>query len=645
MIHFLRNMFKSKLGVALTLGFVVLMGLAFAAGDISNSGAFGGVAGGDRVAMVGDERVDTNDLQRAATNAVEQLRAEDPQMTMKSFLDQNGLDRVLRNLIDLAALRSFGDKYGIHLGDRLVDSEIAKIPGVQGPDGKVSDQIYRGWLAQRQLTDAQLRKELGGSLMARQLLTSTQLGVVVPQESTRRFAAVVAEKRIGAIALLPSAAFAAKSPPSDAEVQAWYSSHSADYIRPERRTIRYATFGEGVLKGNLAPTDAELAARYNANKAQYAASESRRVVQLVLPTEAAAKAALAETQGKSLEAVAAAKGLSVAQLGSVSRDGLSGQSNAAVAAAAFEAAKGKVVGPVRSPLGFVLLRVDAIDGKPARTLDQVRGELVEQLTLEKRRAALTDFSARIEEEFDNGATLADVAKELGLTVTETPALTADGQVYGQPGTTAPEALAKVLSTAFAMESEGQPQLAEVEAGKTFMVFDVGALAASAPAPLAEIRQQVLADVMLSKGAVAAKAAAQKVEAAVKKGTDIGAAMASLGVALPPVDRIEMARMQVQQMGPDKTPPPLAMLFSLAKGGVKLMGAPRNRGWYVIQVKDVIPGTIAANDPRLEGFRKSLAQVTADEYSQQLRAAIRADVGSERNETAIAAVKRGLLGGN
>ncbi|MEY4239956.1 MAG: hypothetical protein RL339_2557, partial [Pseudomonadota bacterium] len=242
------------------------------------------------------------------------------------------------------------------------------------------------------------------------------------------------------------------------------------------------------------------------------------------------------------------------------------------------------------------------------------------------------------------STLTDVAKELGLTLTETPPLLSNGQVFGQDGKTAPPELARVLTTAFAMESEGQSQLAEVEPGKQFLVFDVAQIAASAAPPLAEVKQQAIAEFQLAKGAIAARAAAQKIEGMVKQGTDLGTAFASLGLPLPPVDRVDLPREQVQAMG-QQTPPPLAMLFALAKGQVKLMGAPRNRGWYVVKVNEVIPGKVAPTDPRLPEFQQTMARVTSQEYSQQLRNAMRTDVGVKRNDAAINAVKTRLTGGN
>ena len=643
MLQFFRKSLGSKFGAGLGLSFILILGLAFAAGDIAGNNSFVGVSR-DRAAVVGKTHVENTEVERAVTRTVENLRREQPTVTMKQFMAEGGFEQVLRNVIDLNVINEFGRKHGLYVGNRLIDSEIAKIQDVQGPDGKVSDQLYKAFLQQRGLNDTQLRRELGNSLMARQMLANADLGVAVPGTLVQRFAAVVTERRTGQIGLLPSTAFVSKTLPSDSELGTWYAANQAAFIRPERRVIRYATFSDAVLKTVPAPTEAEITAAYNANKARFEASESRKVSQLVLPTEAAAKAALAETAGKSLEAVAAAKGLTVASLASLEKSALAIQTSQSAANAAFSAPKGKVLGPIKVPLGWVLLRVDAVEGKAGKTIDQARAELLPDLIEQKRRAALTDFSARIEEEFDNGSTLTDIAKELGLTLTETAPLLKNGQVFGQEGKTAPAELARVISTGFSMEGEGQPQLAEVVPGKQFVVFDVAQIMPSAAPPLAEVKQQAITEYQLEKGAAAARAAALKIEQMVKQGTDLGAALASLRLPLPPVDQVNLPREQVQQMG-QQTPPPVALLFSLAKGQVKLLGAPRNRGWYVVKVTDVIPGKVAPNDPRLPQFQQTMARVTAQEYSAQLRAAMRIDVGVKRNDTAINALKTRLSGGN
>jgi peptidyl-prolyl cis-trans isomerase D len=628
----------------MTLGFVALIAFAFASGDVANMGGLGSAGGKTTLAKVGKEKIENAEVERSVQTILSRMRQQDPTANMATFLGRNGLEDLLSYLIDRKAARQWGQRHGIYIGDRLIDSEIAKITRIQAPDGKVDPALYRQFLAERGMTDAEFRKEVAEDLVSRQLTGANQLGLRLPAKISMRYAAVILERRKGAIITLPAAAFAPATPPSEAEITGWYNGRKGDYALPERRTIRYITFGDNVLKSVPASTDAEIAALYNANKARYAPTDKRKLSQLVLPTETAAKAVAAEIAGgKSLEASAGAKGLSVANLGSMEKSAFALQSTGDAANAVFSAPTGKVAGPFKSPLGWLLVRVDGIDGNPGKTLEQARPELVKQLAEDKRRAAIAEFSAKIEDDLANGATLPDLAKDMGLQVQETAPLTADGNVFGKPGQTAPKELAPILQAAFTMEGERQAQLTETEPGKTFMIYDAGTITPAAPPPLAAIRDQVIADIQLSKGAKAAKAAAEKVQAQMQKGVSAEAALASLGVPLPPVDRVEKARMDVQSQGQNASKPEL-LLFSMAKGKVRLLAAPRNRGWYVVTVSEVIPGQVAPNDPRLAGLQESLQGAFGKEYDDQLSNAMRTEIGTTRNEEHISALKKRLQTG-
>lgn len=644
MLQSFRSFFQSKWGVAFTLAFVGVIAFAFASGDVANLGGMGSAGGRNTVAKVGKEKIEDAEVERSIQTILSRMRQQDPTTTMASFLGRNGLEDLLSYLIDRKAARQWGQRHGIYIGDRLIDSEIAKITSIQAPDGKVDPALYRRFLAERGVTDAEFREEIAEDLVARQLTGANNLGLRIPSKIAVRYASVLMERRKGAIITLPSAAFAPAVPPSEAEITGWYNGRKADYALPERRTIRYISFGDGVLKSVPAPSDAEIAARYNANKAKYAPTDKRKLSQLVLPTEAAAKALTAEVSGgKSLESAAQSKGLSVAALGSVDKSAFALQSTSEAANAVFSASTGKIAGPFKSPLGWLLVRVDGLDGNPGKTLEQAKPELVKELAEEKRRAAIAEFSAKIEDELVNGATLPDLAKELGLQVQETAPLTADGNVFGQAGQAAPKEVAPVLKAAFAMEGERQAQLTETEPGKAFMIFDAGTITPAAPPPLASIREQVTADIQLSKGAKAAKAAAEKIQAQMQKGASPQAALASLGMALPPVDMVDKARMEVQAQG-QNAPKPEVLLFAMAKGKVRLLAAPRNRGWYVVTVSEVIPGQVSPADPRLAGLQESLQGAVGAEYTDQLSAAMRTEIGTTRNEEHIAALKKRLQGG-
>ena len=641
MLQFIRGLIHSKWGAWVALGFFALIALAFGLSSVTGNNPLGGAIGGDRVASVGNAKIGAADLAKEANQELEQARQQDPKLSMKAFVAGGGFAQAAEQMFDRVAISVFGANNGIVAGKRLVDSELTKIPSLQGPDGKFSQTQYRTLLAQRNLTDADVRTQIGTGLVAKQILLPAEFGAVAPGEAVRRYAALLKEHRTGTVGMLPAAAFAPKTPPSDAVLAAFYQKNSASFIRPERRVVSYAVFDASAVSHAATPRDAQIAAYYNANAAQYAASESRGVTSLILPDEASAKAAVASG---SLDAAAHAKGLTTAKLAPLTRDALSAQTSPEAAAAVFAASHGAIVGPVKSALGWYVLRVDTVDAKPARSLSAAHGEIAAALAVKMRQSALADLTAKIDDAFGKGGALADAAKELGVSLTQTDPLTADGQVYGKAGATAPKQIAKIIPAAFQMERTGAPQLAELEAGKTFVIFDVSQIATSAAAPLADVKADVATAYALKTGTDAAHVAAMKVLAETKKGTDLAKAMASLGLTLPPVQPVSMGRDQIAAMG-GRVPPALSLFFGMAQGTTHMLPVPGNRGWIIIQLKTIQPGTIAANDPMLAETAKELGKIAGNEYAEELRNAIRAEVGVKRNEVAIKAVATQLGGGN
>ena len=642
MIGFFRSMFQSRIGLIVTLGFVALIALAFASSDITGTG-FGGVAGGDRAATVGEATIGTAALNQSVGNAFNRAREEDPTLTMQRFTAQGAVDEVLDSMIDRFAIAEFGRAHGLVASDALVGSEIVKIPAFQGPDGRFSEAAYRQVLAQQQLSDKTVREDLAQGLVAKQVLVPAAFGASAPTALALRYAQLSRERRKGEIVLIPSASFAPAAPPSEEALAAFFKANRAAYTLPERRTLRFATFGEEAIKNRRGPTDAEIARVYETDKAKYAVSETRTITQVIVPTEAAAKALEAEVKGgKALDAAARAKGLLPSQA-AVTRAQLAAQSSAAVAAAVFQADKGTLVPPAKGALGWHVARIDDIVSKPARSLAEARGEIVAQLNEKLRRDALSDLTAGLEEAFDGGGNLGDSARELGLTLTSTAPLTASGQVFGKPGETAPPALTKVLQTAFLMDRENQPQLAEIEPGKTFLVFDVADITASAPPPLAQIRTQVIADWGKAQGAIRAKAAADKALAALARGGSLDAALASAGASGARRNAIDLGRQELIAQG--RVAPPLALLFSMAERTAKKLEAPGREGWFVIRLADIEPGKVEPGDPALPALTRELGGLAGREYAEQLRTALRREVGAEKNAAAVRAVRSQLTGGN
>lgn len=641
MISFFRRFFFSKIGLPLVLAFLALIAVAFAAGDLSNAN-FTGISGGDKLAVVGSRNIPLSEVPVAANTTLDQVRAQNPTLTMPEFVTKGGLDEVIKQLIDRYTAGEYGRTHGLRAGDNLVNSEILKISAFQGLTGEFDPKAYTAALESKGLSDQTFRRDLEDGLIEQQLLRSAVAAPQLPEKIARQYAALVLEKRKGTIALIPSAAFAPGGNPSEAQLAAWYKDNRTDFIPPERRTLRFAVFGSDSLKVNAVPTPAEIAERYKRDAAKYAASEKRTVTTFVVPTQDAAKSLAARvSSGTPIETAAREAGFTATKLEPQDRETLAGATSFAFAQSAFKAAKGAVIEPAQGTLGWYVARLDAVESTAARTLAQATPEITEVLTGEKRAAAIADRLAELEADIDGGTALADVAKANGLKVETTPALLANGQAFGQPDLQIVPQLAQVLQTAFQME-ESEPQLAPVE-GEQFVIFEVAKVEEASAPPLASVREGAIAGWKRAQGAILAKQATDRIIARMRGGMSLDAALAAEnkpGFEREVID-LERRQMLAQQRG--RIAPPLVLLFSMAEGTTKPLEGPRNLGWYIVDLDDISTLPLDKEPELIAQTRQQLGASLSGEYREQATAAMRKELGVTRNEAGIATVRKQLVG--
>ncbi|QDH34814.1 peptidylprolyl isomerase [Porphyrobacter sp. YT40] len=642
MISFFRRFFESKIGLPIVLAFLALIALAFAASDITGSSFGGAVSNADKIAVVGSEDIPVSDLTLGANTAVDQLRRQNPTLTMPEFVAEGGLDEVVRQLIDRYTIGAYGEKYGLRGGENLVNSEILKIQAFKGLTGEFDEQTYLAALARQGLTPAMFRRDLSDGMIEQQLLGPAVAAPRLPEKVAAQYAALVLEKRKGEIALIPSASYAPTTGPSEAQLTAWYKANRTKFMRPERRTLRFAVFGTDTLKVNDTPTAAEIAERYKRDAARFQASETRTVTSFVVPTQDAARSLAARIRGgAALESVAREAGFTATTADPRNREAMAGATSFAFAENAFKAAEGAVVEPAQGTLGWYVARVDKVTRTPARSLAQAAPEITEQLTTEKRAAAIGDLTAEIEAEIDGGTALAEVAKAYGLTIETTPALLANGQAFGRPEVQIVPQLAAVLQTAFQME-ESEPQLAQVEADQ-FVVFEVAKVEEASAPPLAEVREAAIAGWKRAQGAILAKQAADRITAKVRAGTPLAAALAAENKTGFERESIDLERRELLSGRQPRVAPPLVLMFSMAEGTVKPLEGPRDLGWYVVSLEDITILPIAENSDVVQQTRQQLGAALSEEYRGQAITAMRKELGVTRNDGAIAAVRRQLAG--
>ncbi|WBX83377.1 peptidyl-prolyl cis-trans isomerase [Sphingosinicella microcystinivorans] len=636
MISFFRKALSSWIVLAL-LGLVLVAFIITGIGD-----PFGGGPAATTVAEVAKDDISDAQLSSQFDRQLATVRQEQPGITAAQAVRGGMLEGVLERLIGSQALTAMGGKLGLGPSKRQVDAEIASIAAFRGPDGRFSEDVYRRTIGAQGLTEDMVRREIGGDVVRRQLLGLVDSIPMTPRKLAEPFTALQLEQRTIDIGAVPAQSFPAPTL-SDADIEAFYKKNIANYTVPERRRLTYALIDSAEIAKTVQVTDAALADYYKRHADEFTASETRTLRQVVVQDKAQADTiAKRVNAGEDFAAVAqevAGYSETDMELGTLSRGTLAGQTAEAVADAAFKAASGKVAGPVQSEFGWHVVHVDAVVAKPARTLAEVKDEIRPAVEAELAQNAVADVVEKADEALAEGASVAEVAKDLGLTLVRVPPVTSEGLTLGESGLQLDQRIRPLIERAFATEESDEPTVEDIS-DTLHALMDVEEVVPPTPVPLAEIKPQVTAALTFERRMEAAKAVADKVVAGLKAGKTLAALLAEN--KLPPAQSFTARRIEIAARR-EPVPPPISLGFALAKGDVRALAQPRNAAWFVVHVADVKPGNLAEAPAFLDQMRGQMQTAATNEYAQNFVAAIMADVGVRRNPKALERLKQRYLG--
>jgi peptidyl-prolyl cis-trans isomerase D len=449
-----------------------------------------GVGGGlssQNVARVGDRPVPADEYARAMQQELRALNAQIGRSLTMAEARQYGVDSmVLGRLVNDAALDDEAARLGISTGDDTVRDQVTATPAFRGSDGQFNRENYTYALEQAGLRPAEfedlLRRESSRELLA----TGVQAPATLPETEALTVLGFLGEKRSFDWIRLDAGLLPEPVPaPTDADLAAEHDAHAAErYTRPETRQIAYASVTAESLAAEIEIPEDELRAAYDAAPETYRLPERRALDRIGFgtPEEAAAAKARLDSGEIDFDALAAERGLKPEEIdqGLVAADRLAPEARDAV----FGAPGPGIVGPVATPLGPSLFRINAVLAASATSFEEVRDQLAKDRALEEAQRQVHEDTAHLEDLIAGGATLEEIASETVMQLghvafnSETRGGIADDPNF-------PEA---------ALEAEvgTETDLIELDGGG-LATLRVEAIEPPAVIPLAEIRDRVAAD--------------------------------------------------------------------------------------------------------------------------------------------------------
>ncbi|MDZ4087275.1 MAG: SurA N-terminal domain-containing protein [Tabrizicola sp.] len=577
-----------------------------------------------KVGSVGDIDITTDDYARALQTQVAAFGQQfGQQLSMQEAL-AFGIDKqVLQDVLTRAALDNEAQRVGVSVGDDVVATEIMGMDAFKGVSGSFERETYRFALERNNLSETEFETNLRRDISRELLQGAVAGGFAAPAALTDTLYAWVGERRgFSMLRLTEGDLTAPPAEPTEAELQAHYDANLDRFTRPEAKRVTYAALLPEAIAKDQPVDDAMLQKMYQDRIAEFVIPERRILERLVYPDQAAAEAAKAKFDaGTTFEDLVAERGLTLdaIDMGDVSLDELG-----AAGEPIFATAEGQVAGPLDSDLGPALYRVVSVLAAEETTFDEARETLAIEIQTDAARRLIADQVEAIDDLLAGGATLEDLAKEMGL------ALATLDHVPGQQGQDSIEGYPAFRAAADAVQEGDFPEAIVLEDGGV-VALRLDEIVAAAPIPFDEAKDQVTED--WRRDAVAKALTARGAE--IKAALDGGAAIGSFGIVdvTPETDRSGFVADTPETLLED--------VFKMTEGEARVIEAD---GFIaVVKLDRILPAATEGEDA--EGMRAALAaqarQAIAQDAFAAFTNALTAEAGISLDQAAINAVHASL----
>jgi peptidyl-prolyl cis-trans isomerase D len=605
---------RSKAGsfiVKLLFGLLILPFGIWGIGDIFRSRS-----SDTTVATVGSRPIQADELQTALRRALEQLSARfgsaiDPQQAKQLGL----VDATLNQLIERSLVDQEVARLQLDVSDDLIRKVIMENPSFRGSDGQFDRGLFNALLAANHLTEDQYVALLRHDIPRNDLLHAVTAGSMLPQSMVDLLYRYRNEKRIADIVSLPDASASNVGQPSEADLKSFYETHQDLFRAPEYRGFTLASLNPSDLAKDIEIPEAKLKEEYDQRQDELQIPERRQIEQILAPSEEKAKEAEAAlAAGKDWREVAttiAGQNPDTIDLGLLKRE----EMPSALADVAFELPLDKPSEPVKTPLGWHILRVVKIEPPVTQTFEQAKEQLEADLAHQEAVDRIYKVANQVDDALAGGATIDDAAAKFGLKTTVVAAADVGGRNPEDKPVTLPVSPNDILKLAFAT-SEGQTSRVTETPDGGIVVLHIDKVIPAAVKPLDEIRDKAVAAWQADKRRETIAKQAEELAAAVKPEEKLATIAAEKGLKAatsPPFTR---------HPGPNSpVPAPLIdKLFAAQPGAV--VTASDATGSYVAQL-DEVQKPENPTESATVGLSREIDTAQRADLSEELTQALRA----------------------
>ena len=424
--------------------------------------------------------------------------------------------QVLSRMIDEALMDQYAKHLGLGISDEQIKQAIFKEPAFQN-NGKFDNARYTAIIGNMGMTADQYAQALRNQLTTQQLINAVVGTDFMLAGETDELAALVSQQRVVREATIDVNALAAKQEVSEQEINSSYEQNKNNYIAPEQFKVSYIMLD--AASQNVEVADTDIQAYYDQHQDEFTQPQRNRYSVIQTKTEAEAKAVLDElSKGGDFAALAKEKS---ADIISARNGGDMGWLEPGTTPDELKNAglkdKGQLSGVIKSSVGFLVVRLDDIQPAQTKPLAEVKDAIAAKVKQEKAVDAYYALQQKVSDAASNdNESLASAEKVAGVKTVETGWFGHDNL----PAELNFKPVSDAIFNGGLVGANGAPgmnsDIITVDGDRAF-VIRIAEHKAEAIKPLAEVREQVIAQVKHQKAEQQAKLDADKLLNALKLG--------------------------------------------------------------------------------------------------------------------------------
>jgi peptidyl-prolyl cis-trans isomerase D len=623
MLRGLRKASSNWLGKAVMFAVVLFLVVSFAIWGIGDI-----FRGYDRssVATIGRTKITIEQFRNQYNDRLQQYSRRLGRPITPDQARALGLDRlVIGQIITEVVLDERARALGLALSDAEVAKQITNDPAFRGPNGQFDRLRFEQTIRAAGYTEGRFVAEQRRQLLRRELAGTIAAGLSAPKALVEAANRYQNEQRSIEYVLLDRAQAGDIPQPAPDVLAKYFEERKILFRAPEYRKLVIVSLIPWEQARWIEIPEADLKRAYEERKGRYTTPERRHILQIDFPNaEAASAAAERITKGTSFADIAKELGKSEKDidLGTVDKSAVIDR---AVADAAFALKEGEVSAPVQGRFGTVLVQVLKIEPEQVRSLEQVAGELKQELATARAKSEIFDVYNKVEDARAEGRPLAETAANLKLEARTVEVDRSGRDPAGAP-VNIPDAQ-RLLASAFTTDVGVERDPLQVQDG--YVWFDVVGITSSRERSLDEVKDQVEARWREQEIASRLEAKATAILDKLKAGTTLADIAAQ--------DRLKLETLTGLKRGEASGPlsaSAIAAVFRTAKDAPGKAEASEPGEQVVFRVTDIVVPSVdmASEDAKrtMETLNRGLSEALLAEYIAKLES----EIGVSINQSAL-----------